>query len=177
MKAIKDRLGRYLLNKHKENEKIKRSVTPFEYIKTIGVLYNAEMKENTKKIDKFCEELKHEGIKVIRLGYYDQKKIPEGVIPLHGDEFFSRKDIAWNGLPSKNIIGSFVNQEFDYLLNLYLKDIQPLLYTSANSKAKFRIGKYNEAYTKCYDFMVDTTKNDNIEHLMKQTLHYLKTLK
>ncbi|HMX05825.1 MAG TPA: hypothetical protein PKE14_14215, partial [Chitinophagales bacterium] len=82
----------------------------------------------------------------------------------------------WIGIPKMFRIKHFIEKEFDVLINTAMKSNRPLEYVSTYSKAKLRIGKYDQQKTFAYDFMMQT-ENEDVFSYLAQVEHYLRMVK
>jgi len=140
--------------------------------KTVGILFDAKDHDNYEKINDFAKQLKKGGIQVNILGYKPKiKKDEVMVFPC-----FSEDHLNWYFKPTSSYIKEFSQKPFDILINAYMDELPPLLYVSALSHAKFRIGRYLEDKTHCFDLMVNTPAKKDVAALLHQIKHYLEQI-
>lgn len=143
----------------------------------IGIVYNAESKENEQVINQYASELRAEGKKVFMLGYVDQKQLPHTKKFLLNSEFFWREKLNGVNLPIKGKIGQFLQLEFDLLLNLYNEPLLPMQAIAAYSKAKYRVGANIEGGLNYFDAVIDTGSRTDLRFLIEQVDFYLRHIK
>src|SRR5690606_37602753 len=120
----------------------------------------------------YIKKLQQEGKKTEAIGYFE-KPDKDVSIPLH---YFTAKAVDWKFIPHKNILDEYAGKEFDLLLNFYMKECLTLEYLSALSKAKYRVGRYDEMKTHCSDFMISLKEQVTLQQFIEQSEHYLKQL-
>jgi hypothetical protein len=174
---IKNFLGRWQLHNEIKNKKAKNKLVSFSSINHIGIVYNAETKEQEKLVAKYASELRAEGKKVFMLGYVDAKQLPANKKFLLNSEFFWREKLNGFNLPIKGSIGQFLQLEFDLLLNLYQEPLLPMQAISAFSKAKYRIGSNVADNIDYNDAMIDTGSRNDLNYLIEQIDFYLRSIK
>ena len=173
LKGIKNKLfGRFIRSKP-YTDTHRRNLKNYDDIKSMAFLLDGSdplaLRELLNKIYAFREN----GKKISFLGYV--KKLP----PFEDEQilWITRKDMNWIGIPKASKIKSFIEKEFDVLINTSLSTIRPLEYVSTYSKAALRIGRFDEKKTYCYDFMMHLDNNENVFGYLEQVERYLKMLK
>ena len=78
--------------------------------------------------------------------------------------------------PNKIVTNKFLSQPADLLLDLTTKEILPMKYLAAISKATCRCGLKKEGYG-FYDFEIDCKGKVQETELLEQILHYLSIIK
>lgn len=104
-------------------------------LKTIGILIE---KSEVSKVDELIQALRQNGVSAneIHVLVYTGLTKPKQMI----DPSFSMKDFSLIGDVQNQEVKKFIGQPFDVLINFYAKDIVPLLWVSAKSQAKFKVG-------------------------------------
>jgi hypothetical protein len=171
---IKQRIGRFFLSRD-HAEKISRYSQSFKEIESIGILYEATG-DDVNMVRQYATKLRNEGKKVYELGYYNQKELTFDVNFTLNSEYLHRQHMRWYGLPMADAVNGFKAEPFDLLLNLYTTDVLPLFYVSLHSKAKFRLGKYEQINLEFFDMMIDTGKDQALQSLINNIDHYIRKL-
>lgn len=174
---IKNFIGRWQLEREISGKRNKRNLIPFSEVNHIGIVYNAESKENEQLVAKYAGELRAEGKKVFMLGYVDNKQLPHTKKFLLNSEFFWREKLNGFNLPIKGKIGQFLQLEFDLLLNLYNEPLLPMQAIAAYSNARYRVGAHLPGGLDYYDAMIDTGANRDLRYLIEQIDFYLRNIK
>ncbi len=171
IEQIRTRLHHYLLDREMPSRNIGRSSVFLENARSVGLLFDAALPEETEVVQGFARSLESKGKKVMQLGYFDEK-LQNGNL---GFASFSKKQLDWALRPKMEEATEFLRQPFDLLINLSTKSVLPLDYIAAHSKARFRVGPFTEN-TFCYDLMIEQDAKDGLKAFLKQVLHYLEKM-
>lgn len=177
LEDLKNYVGSWQLSREIGQKRLRRKLLPFHQVNQIGILYNAESKENEQQVTAYANQLRAEGKKVFLLGYVDQKNLPPTKKFLFQSEFYWKEKLNGINLPIKGKIGQFLSLEFDLLLNLYFEPLLPLKAVSAYSNAKYRVGSFIPDGLKYYDFMLDVGATNNLLQLIEEMDFYLRNIK
>lgn len=155
----------------------KVSFRSLSHCDTALIAYNCSQSDLEKSVRAFARQLKEEGLNVTTLGYYDikdkNKSKPKDELSYH---YFDRKEVNYFGLLKNSQLKRLIVQPFDLMIDLNLKGDFVLRSISSLSKAKFKVGIENEYALEVYDLTVNE-KNEDINQVCKQILHYLKMIK
>ena len=91
-----------------------------------------------------------------------------------GINFYCKSDLNWYFKPKNELVDQFINQEFDILFDLSIKNYFTVNYVGSLSKATFKIGKQSESAYQ--DLLIDIKENDTVEYLIDQIKHYLNII-
>ena len=144
--------------------------------KYIALLYYIEDESSYKKIEELLKIFNDLNIKVKVACFTEQKIIPHYFIPKLLQDILTSKDINWYHFPVKPFVKDFLNEEFDILIDLSLKEYIPLLYLAANAKASLKIGRFEESHQHYYDLMIDLPTDASLEYFIEQVMHYLNKI-
>lgn len=103
--------------------------------KTIGILIE---KTDVPKVDELIQALRQSGVSADQINVLVYTGLTKTKQLL--DPSFSMGDFTLTGEVQNQEVKRFIDQPFDWLINFYAKDIVPLLWVSAKSKAKFKVG-------------------------------------
>jgi hypothetical protein len=173
---IKNYIGRWQLERELKQKKVKRKRIPFNQVNHIGIVYDAENKENEVLVTQYANELRAEGKKVFMMGYVNQQQLPPTKKFMLNSEFFWKEKLNGINLPIKGNIGQFLQLEFDLLLNLYFEPVLPMQAMAAYSQAKYRVASNIEGGLDYYDAMIDIGPNKDLSLLIKQIDFYLRAI-
>lgn len=168
-------LRKYWFNRNiKQNRPvdIKRKGSSLKKAQRIGILFDASSPQNIQGVEALCQQLEKQQKEVIILGYKPQKE-KEETLPAF---VFSKESISWTFVPESETINRFIQEEFDILFCLQLKNYLPIEYIMALSKAKFRIGRYFESQENQYDLMFDIGEPSSLDKLSESILQQLNLL-
>jgi hypothetical protein len=148
----------------------------FDKIKTIGILFDATNTEDYEIVKRYVVYLRGHQKKVKVLGYFSTKEIPALTYSKLEYDFFSTKELNLLGKPSSPVIQNFINEEYDLLIDLNIRDYFPLKYISALSKAAFKVGKFDESDTAFFDMMIDADNTKTVKYFLRQVDTYITML-
>lgn len=173
---IKKRLGRIALDKQIKGLHTARKTKSFEEASYIGIVYNASDEDEARMVQEYTLSLRGQGKKVFQLGFVNEKELPFKFKFLANTEYFWLKNLNWNYLPAMESVGRFVNEEFDFLLNLYTDRVLWLEAISGLSRAGLRVGKFHPSNKLYYDMLIDTGTDNQLANYIKQVDHYIKSV-
>ena len=90
---------------------------------------------------------------------------------------FNRNQVSAFNIPSDTKVSDFQNIKLDILICAYKEGCLPGEYIAATSKAKFRVGAFNQSKTNYYELMINTGTNEELKYLLQQVLYFLKVIK
>lgn len=173
IKNIKNKYGNYRLNQERKLVKRNKQSLQFTSAKNIALVFDAGIEDELDLIKDFIKDIRDLKKSVKSVGFFNLKQVPPLQYSKLEYDFISQKELNWWGMPSDDFIKTFINEEFDILIDLTIKDYFPLKYIAATSKAKFKICAYNENKIKDFDLLLDISKDSSIKNLLKQVKHYL----
>ena len=150
----------------------KRVLTNLHDAKTVGIVYNSTNPDNDIIITKFAEHLRKEGKTVDILGFVDDKKIDHKADVL----IFNPNNLSWYRTPSDERVEKFADKNFDLLLAAFTEENFPLEYVARTSKAKWRLGIFDEKKTDYYDMMINMSGKNDLQHFLEQSTHFLNKI-
>ncbi|CAN5463931.1 hypothetical protein BH11BAC2_BH11BAC2_25360 [soil metagenome] len=174
-KTLRQKFANYIFLREFRNHHHNRELITFARAKTIGILYDSSSEKYFEIIKKYVKEVREVHHKeVLALGYYDQPELPPMRFSKLGLDFFTKKDLNWHFKPVSPIVRNFVEKEFDILIDMHTGNSIPFRYIVGSSAAKFKIGKYEKASTRFYDFMISTGEQLTLSQFIEQVNHYFK---
>lgn len=144
------------------------TIVNYHNAKTISVLYDGTIPENRQMAKRFMKRLREQGKHVSGLAYINTKKPVEDFT----DDHFTRKQVDWLFRPDK-AAQEVAEKKTDLLINLCATRSLPLEYLAATSKARYRVGRYIEDKTYCYDLMVYLDEKKSMADLIREVDHLL----
>jgi len=150
-----------------------RTITNLNDAKSIGIVYDSTDPDHDIAITKFAEMLRNKGKTVEIIAYINDKKVDH-----KGDiTIFNPNAVNWYGVPQDERVNAFCNKPFDLLICAILKESKPLEYIAYLSKAKYRVGPFDEQKTYCYDLMIEMGSKTDLNYLLLQMVHFLENIK
>lgn len=152
--------------------KQKHTVINLNDAKTIGILYNSTNPDNDIIITRFAEQLKRDGKTVEIMGFVNDKKVDHKADIL----VMNTKHISWYLKPIDEKPLAFAAKNFDLLLCCFTEEVLPLEYIATISKARWRVGVYDEKKTNLYDMMVNLNGKTDLNYLLQQMTNFLNKI-
>lgn len=171
---LRQRIGNYFLNKELEGLKRVTMSVPLNDVKRVGVLFSGQDDVSLKAVNLFVERLRKSGKSVRCMGYVSREKAAETLRPAWGLEFFTQNDLNWYFRPESRNVQSFIEEPFDLLIDLRMQRSMALPFVVALSKARFKVGCFNESDHGLYDLMIRADSNMEIAEFIGQLEHYLE---
>ena len=138
-------------NSQLKKNKVVRTSTPYKQAATVGILFSVEDRKKHDDIKNFIHKLEHDGKKVQVMSFLPNKK--ENFEFMF--DFFTIKEVSFWGQITSNHAVKFAETPFDYLFCLDDEPNPMILNLLARSKAKCRVGKFQETNTLFFEFMID----------------------
>lgn len=157
-------------NQIKKNKSLRSSI-PYKQALTVGVLFTVEDKKKHDDIKEFIHKLEQDGKKVQVLEYLPVKKDNYEFM----FDFFTIKDISfWGKIESEKTL-KFSDTPFDYLFCMDTERNPMVLYLLARSKAKCRVGRFQDKEKSFFELMIDS--NGGTKNLIDGIYKYTAQLK
>ncbi|MFY0652742.1 MAG: hypothetical protein JXQ96_11940 [Cyclobacteriaceae bacterium] len=169
-------LRKYFLS-HKTSSSLrsskgKRGSNSFSDSLSIGILFTYSDQHNFELVGEMMEKLEFEGKKVdsltyiVKMGENDDFNFP----------YFNVKDLNFWGNWTKDEVNKFLETPFDYLLNLDLNTNNITQNILARSKAKCRVGRFEDGKNDYFEMMIDH-KEGHYAQFIDQVYHYIKNVR
>jgi len=157
-------------NQLKRNRTVRTS-TAYNRAGTVGILFSVEDKKKHDDIKELIHKLEHDGKKVQVLEFLPQKKENYEFM----FDFFTLKDISfWGKIESEKTL-KFADSPFDFLFCIDISPSPMMHYLLARSKAKCRVGKFQEGEEPFFEFMINS--NNQVRGLIDGIYKYTTQLK
>lgn len=165
-KTVGKKVEGLLKNKLNQN-----SLNVSSTIKTVGIIVNEGSKfnfESLKRLEKeFASGSKNFHVLTCR-NTTDNFNEFRGVS-------FNEKDFTWNGTLKSKEVTTFLESNFDMLIDYTKATTIFVKYLAARSNAKFKVG-YADVDDNLYDFMI-SVDNEKISQFNTEMIKYLRILK
>lgn len=176
-KKLRSAIASYLLTREMKHSKRKGRSISIEAASTIGIVYDSSGEKIYELIKKTVKDLRAMQKDVLALGYYDKNDLPPMRFSKLGMDFFTRKSLNWQLKPSGTVVANFIALPFDILIILHSEHNIPVRYIASQSKAHFKIGKFDLRNELVCDMMIDTGDDTSANKLLEQILKYLNMIK
>jgi hypothetical protein len=175
-KNIRIAAGKYLLRAEAEHvRRVKTAFNMFE-ARTFVILFEGSRIDDVDLVKKYVNYLKEMKKKVRVIGFFNTEFPPDFTYSKLDYEFFSIKELNWHMKPSGTFVRSFLEEEFDVLIDLNFEDHFPLTYLSTLSNAHFKVGKFSTENQQIFDLLIDTAKGKTFKYLLQQVDIYLQMI-
>jgi hypothetical protein len=177
IKNMKEAIGNYLLKGMAiKKARLSKPMPSFDTIHEIGIVYDANSDSQEQQVNQIANYLRQEGKKVFTLGYVDAKQLPSKTKFHISSSYYWHETLTKFNLPDRQKLSSFLNTEFDLLMNLFFVKELPLQAIAGLSKSKFIMGANIQGALPYNDFLIDTGSEKELSNLGLQMIHYLKVI-
>ncbi len=143
------------------------------HAKSIGILYPLFTLPDYNDVELFVTSLQKEHKDVKALGYLQHKELVNRFLPKLSYDFFSQQELNWYHKPINTKVNDFIHTEYDLLIDLTLEDNLPLKFIAGLSRARCKVGRYNEKNNRYYDLMIKVDGPQRLPEFIEQIRHYL----
>ena len=155
----------------RQNKSARESRT-FRQAKHVGILFSIEGIEKHKAVKTFIKSLEDEGKQVEVLTYLGKGKDNHEFL----FDFISANDISFWGNITNTRALTFADKEFDYLFNFDVYRHHVIENILARSKAKCRVGCFNNENEDFFEFMVRPKSIDTEGAVVSDLSHYARQI-
>jgi len=159
-----------ILEKKQDNKSLQFS----DNVKTVGIIVNQGSGFNFEMLKELQSQIATGSENFYVLTCKGSGDSDEGYNEFRGAIFYE-KQFNWNGVLQSKQVVSFLENQFDMLIDYTNADTVFKKYLVAKSNAKFKVGLAN-IDNRLYDFMIALNTSD-IKLFNKELVKYLKILK
>jgi len=170
-------IGETVLNHKFSKLRRDKKVVNLLEAQTIGLVYKVNDEKLFNAVKRLIKDLTSDKRQVMALGFVDDITIPDYCVVAYSGYYFNRKDLNWYKLPKSDYINTFINKEYDILIDLSTSNDLILQYIIGLSRAKFKVGRQRRGFTKYYDLMIRMKRKAPMTDFAEQAIHYLTVLK
>ena len=174
--SVKKISGNWALKQVYNQSKSEPEPISFKDSVKIGIIYYVKSEEEMNPIAQFITFLQENRKSVYTIGATPGFPIPKSKITNLNFIQLKDEELKWNGIPDSYRIKTFLENDFDLLIDFTQEEYLPLTYILLASKAKIKVGKYDLKTEKYYHFMIDTWQKPDIYNFTEQVNHYLTAL-
>ncbi len=180
IQSIISYLGNAAIRKKWNSNKAAVVPSSWENVKSIGIIYDATNPACAQAITILQNQLVTENKKVKILAFINTNKkelVPADKLDV---TYISKKDISFSKIPKESVIEKFIDEPFDYLIDLNIQEHIPLHYISVSSLAKMKVGKaYDKNNHLNFNILINRTNDlaNDVQQLINNLYHYLTQLK
>ena len=158
----------------REKTKTNRKVTPIslQKAKKVGLFFAVENNIDIDNALYVYNQLKNIGVSAVALGYVVNYKDLAKYREQSFFDFFTDKDLDFLYRTKTDLPTTFVDTEFDVLIDINAVDYYPTRLMLSQSKAHFRIGLFAENHP--FDLMLCVEKEKGCKYYYEQIEFYLQ---
>jgi len=146
-----------------------RHPMPYGAARDIGVLFNDSLVDQAPAINRFVEQLQHEGKRVRALTYFERPRSNPYTFKF---DYFTKKELTPLGSIRNEKVDQFTNFSFDYLFCINQEPFLPFETILLKSRAKFRVGTYVPGEEKFFEVMVKSAGDAPLANCIDQMYQY-----
>ncbi len=177
MGKIKRVIQLYLLRRAMKRLDYRRRVVGYHNARRVALLYDAGSDGRPAFINTIINQLEHDGKSVLTLGYFNQKRIPEGVMTHEKVGFFSKKCFSLLMRPKSEVVRNFIDQPHDLLIDFTVQTHYMVKFVAGITKAFYKAGAHHPDYLSVFDLLLHLEEQTTDEKLADHVIHYLKIIK
>lgn len=155
----------FLLRKRSSAVVRQQRIASFADARQIGILWH---EADVAARDKIVEQVNRAQVKILELVWTESKDIP-------AEPVFNRKSLNWLGFPAGEQFRTFLDAEFDLLINLAVKPNFAFDALTALSIASFKAG-WDMNSLRYLDLSVDVSSQPEADYLAEQLVVYIQQL-
>jgi hypothetical protein len=175
--SIKLAIAHSVLKKESRALQRERTDPNIHIAASIGILYDATNRDEFEIVREFFKDLRESRKKAVSLGYVDYKEtLSFHPLARPESDYFFKHQLNWYQKPSSSVVEHFIEEPFDILINLTMKDVYQLDYIAALSKAGLKIGRADSKVAWCYDMSFYIDPKADIKTFAYTIIHYLSQL-
>jgi len=176
-KNLRIKIGDNILRNKVASTKRKIFYPGIGQVKDIGILWDASRIDEFPFLSRFYQKMNENKTEVMILGYFPGKDLPNQYTAIRYLSVIKKDELNFFYHPVSSESNKFVNKQFDVLIDLNFKKLQPLKYISYLSKACFKVGLFDEGNKSTpFDLMMEIKNPVNIDDYLTQVIYYLKMI-
>ncbi len=174
---IGEAYGNWVLKRQIHKRTRDKQLVNLDEARHIGIVYKVNSEREFNAVKDLTKALTTTKKQVLAIGFVDRNDIPNYCVAANAGYYFSRKDINWFGGPKADYIKTFIDKEFDILIDLTLENVYINRYITSLSKSRFKVGPELDFNQSFLDMMIKMDKNTKEEEYILQILNYLRMFK
>jgi hypothetical protein len=177
-KNTRQKIGKSLLAKKAAGTKRKVFFSNMFQVKEIGIVWDVSRPDEFVLLSKFHQKMSERNIDVRILGYFPGKNLPDKLTAIRYLTCIKRNELDFFYQPFSSEARSFIDNQFDILIDINFNNLFPLHYISSLSNAKFKVGLLvSETREAPFDLMMEIKAPVDVDDYLKQTVQYLEMIK
>lgn len=176
LRKIRSYIVQLLIKRHLLTFTRTKNVVNLSSANTIGIIFVLENEDDYKFINKFISQLTNLGKEVKIIGFIPNKVIPNFYVATLKMDIITKKDLNLLGISKKSFVEIFIQESFDLLIDLSVKDYLALDYIAGCSHASFKTGRYREGMVSVFDFLISKPEEMENRKFLETVINYLSTI-
>jgi len=149
----------------------------FYHVKSIGIVWDASRPEDFPILSRFHQKMAEQNKDVKIFGYFPGKELPDKYTAIRYFTCSKKDEVNFLYCPVHPDTESFINTEFDILIDLNFRNHFPLVYITSLSRAGLKVGLAGlKPETSPFDLMISMKNPVNIEGYLDQIIYYLEMI-
>jgi len=174
--SIRVKSGRIALKRQASRINRNRKIFNLQQASRIGILYYLEDDTVYAKVSEYVKKLQEAGKTVKALGFVEDKKLTGQLMPKLSFDFLYPSGLSWNLKPVSIHAKDFIEEEYDILIDLSIENVFPLLYITATSNARFKVGLKSTQRSPWLDLMLEMDDTKGLDDLIEHVDHYISII-
>jgi hypothetical protein len=170
--------GNHMLAKKTLKLKRERRFLNLSEAKHLGIAWNITDPDDLPAISDFMLRMSERGIKVVVLGFFNGRELPDKLTAIRYLTCLKREDLSFWYIPISPEAGRFIEEKFDILIEICFMDSLPLRFVSTISRATLKVGPcFNgDKIRKHNDILIDVGQKPDVREYLKQAVIYLEMI-
>lgn len=163
----------------RKSSKLRRKVAirNLNSIKSIGIVWDASKQEDFPVLVRFYQNMMERNTAVTILGYFPGAVLPDKYTALRYFTCIKKPELDFFFTPKSKDADTFIQQNFDMLIDINFEKVFPLFYVTTLSNASLKVGlTCPDAETAPFDLMIDIRKPVNVGKYLDEVIHYLNVI-
>lgn len=174
---LRIKAGKSMLAKRYSKILHRPSYKGFGSTKSIGIVWDATNQEELAVLTRFHQRMSEAGKQVKVIGFYPGKVLPDLYV---GNRFMvclKNNETDFFYRPDTVEADAFINEKFDLLIDINVRDHFPLFYITSLSKALLKVGlSGTDPGTSPFDLMISMKNPVGVEKYLEQIILYLEMI-
>jgi hypothetical protein len=174
---IRLKIGKSILKKKMSLNKHNFHFSNFSMVRKIGIVWDASNPDEFPFLSKFCQKMQEKNIDVRIIGYFPGNNLPDQYTAIRFLTCIRRKELDFFYHPVSSDANTFMNNQFDVLIDINFKKILPLQYISSLSNAAFKVGVFETGTADApFELMIEMKNPVEVDAYLVQVIQYLEMI-
>ncbi len=176
-KNLRLKIGKLILSKNVARKKREVYYSNFKNVRNIGIVWDASRPAEFTSLNRFHQKMQDIKIDVTILGYFPGKNLPDQYTAIRYLRCIKKDELNSFYHPDSVEARSFINNQFDILIDINFENLVPLLYVTSLSRARLKVGLFHNSATESpFDLMMEIKNPVEIDTYLIQVIQYLEMI-